>query len=178
MPRPEKVAAIAEIKDRIKDSEIAILTQYMGINVEQVTELRRKLRESDVDYKVYKNTLAKRALDELDLGEAAKFMDGPTAWAFSKDPVAPAKILKEFADSVKFIAMSGGILDGKIISQAQLEALATLPSRDQLLAQLVGTIAAPLRNFVGALNAIPRNFVNVLDQIKKKKEEEGAADAA
>ncbi len=177
MPRPEKAATIAEIKDRIGNSEIAVLTQYMGINVEQITELRRKLRESDVEFKVYKNTLAKRALDELDLGGAAAFLDGPTAWAFSKDPVAPAKVLKEFSLGVKFISMAGGILDGKVVSQAQLEALAVLPGREQLLAQVVGTIAAPLRNFVGVLSAVPRNFVNVLDQIKKKKEE-GAAGAA
>jgi large subunit ribosomal protein L10 len=169
---PEKVAAVTEIKERIESSKIAIMTQYVGINVEQVTDLRKRLRDADVGYKVYKNNLAKRALEELELGDAASHMDGPTAWTFSEDPVAPAKILKEFSSEVNFVAMCGGVLDGKVVSKEQLEVLASLPSRDQLLAQVVGTIAAPLRNFVGTLNALPRNFVNVLDQIKKQKAEE------
>ena len=136
--------------------------------------MRSKLRAENVEYKVFKNTLAKRALDDLGLSDAVEFMDGPTAWAFCDDPVAPAKVLKDFGKEAAFVVMSGGILDGKVISGDQLDALASLPSRDVLLAQVVGTIAAPLRNLVGTLNAVPRNFVNVLDQIKKQKEEAAA----
>lgn len=175
MANPEKIAVVAEIKERIESSEIAIMTQYVGINVEQVTELRRRLREADIGYKVYKNNLAKRALNELSLGEVAVHMQGPTAWTFAQDPVAPAKILKGFSGEVGFISMGGGILDGKIVSKEQLEALAILPSKEQLVAQVVGMIAAPLRNFVGVLSAVPRNLVNVLDQIKKQNEEEPSA---
>ena len=175
MANPEKIAAVAEIKERIESSEITIMTQYVGINVEQVTELRKRLRDADIGYKVYKNNLAKRALDALDLGDAAVHMQGPTAWTFAQDPVSPAKIINGFSKEVSFISMSGGILDGKIISKEQLEALASLPSKEQLIAQVVGTIAAPLRNFVGVLSAVPRNLVNVLDQIKKQKEEEPSA---
>ena len=175
MARPEKVKTVAELKDRIQNNAVAIATQYMGINVEQVTELRNRLRSENIEFKVYKNTLVRRALDELELEEAAAFLDGPTAWAFSHDPLAPAKVLKGFGKEVPFVAMRGGILEGRVVSKEQLEALADLPPREQLLAQVVGTIAAPLRNFVGTLNALPRNLVNVLDQIRKKQEEEAAA---
>ena len=175
MPKQVKIDAVAELKERIETSELVILTKYVGINAEKATLLRKKLREGHVEYKVFKNTLAKRVLDELELSGAAKFMNGPTGWAFSKDPVAPSKILKDFNKDVPLVEMTGGILEGKVVSKAQLDALASLPSREVLLSQVVGTIAAPLRNFVSTLNALPTNLVNVLDQIKKMKEESGAA---
>ena len=175
MPKPEKAEIISELKDRITNSEITILTHYKGIDVEQDTTLRRKLREQNVGYKVYKNTLAKRALDELGLSEAVTFVEGPTAWAFSNDPVTPAKIFKDFSKEVNVLGMNGAIYGGAILSLDQLNALADLPSREALLAQVVGTIAAPLRNLVGTLNALPRNLVSVLDQIRKQKEEQPAA---
>lgn len=170
MATSEKEAAVAEFRDRLANNEIAIMTRYVGINVAQVTELRRKLREANVEYKVYKNTLATIVLRENGLESAADFMQGPTAWAFCKDPVAPAKILKDFSVGSKFVAMGGGVLSGRVVTAQQLESLASLPSRDVLLAQTVGTIAAPLRNLVGVINALPRNLVNVLDQIRKQKE--------
>jgi len=126
---------------------------------------------------VFKNTLAKRVLDELDLSEAVTYMDGPTVWAFSEDPVAPAKIIKDFAKGVDVLRMQGGILEGRTISKEKLDQLADLPSREQLLAQVVGTIAMPLRNLVGTLEAVPRNMVNVVEAIRKKKEEEEGAAA-
>lgn len=175
MARPEKEAAVAELKQRIRDNEVAIITKYVGINVAQVTELRRQLREAGVEFKVYKNTLAAIALRELGLESAAGFMQGPTAWAFSKDPVAPAKILKAYHKQVEAVAMSGGIIGGRVIGLAQLQALADLPSADQLRAQVVGVIAMPLRNLVGALSALPRNLANVVDQIRKQKEEQAQA---
>lgn len=175
MATPEKEAAIAELKENIQNCSVAIMSQYQGITAEQVTTLRAKLREQNVTYRVYKNTLAKRALDELELGDASGYMDGPTAWAFCEDPVAPAKVLKDFSADVKVVSMLGGVLDGEVIDASKLNALADLPSRDQLLAQVVGTIAMPLRNLVGTLNAVPRNMVNVIEAIRKKKEEEEAA---
>lgn len=171
MPKPEKEAAVAELKQRLQESEVAIISQYVGINVAQVTDLRRKMREAGVDYKVYKNTLAAIALSELGLEDAAKYMDGPTAWAFSKDPVAPAKIIKDFSKQVDKVMMSGGIVSGKVVGPDSLKALADLPSMDQLRAQVVGVIAMPLRNVVGALSALPRNLASVVDQIRKQKEE-------
>ena len=168
--RPEKVASVAEIKERIQASEIAIMTSYQGINVEAVNNLRKTLREAGVEYKVYKNNLATIALEDLGLEAAAKHFNGPTAWAFSTDPVAPAKILKTLGATNKFLVMNGGVLGGKVVTGAQLNALASLPSREVLLGQVVGTIAMPMRNLVGALSAVPRGLVNVLDQIKKQKE--------
>lgn len=175
MPKQYKIDSVAELKEKIQGCQIAILSKYIGINAAQATSLRKKLRDSKVEYKVFKNTLAKRVLDELELSDAATYMDGPTAWAFSSDPVAPAKVLKDFSKEVPLVEMTGGILEGKVVSKDQLDALASLPPRDVLLGQVVGTIAAPLRNFVSTLNALPTNLVNVLDQIKKQKEEGGAA---
>jgi large subunit ribosomal protein L10 len=175
MARPDKVEAVDEIKSRIEGSSVAIVTQYQGITVEQVTDLRSKLRSEGVTFKVYKNTLAKRALDDMGLSDAVAYMEGPIAWAFCEDPVAPAKILKKFSESVPAIVMRGGILDGKPVSSDQLSSLADLPSQDQLRAQLVGTLAMPLRNFVGALSAVPRNLAGVLEQVRKQKEEAEAA---
>ena len=175
MKRSQKEQSVEELRERLNAHSIAILTKYQGINVAKVTELRRKLRESGVEFKVYKNTLARIVLNELGLDQAAEFMEGPTAWAFSNDPVAPAKVLKDFAKEVEFVAMQGGILDGKVLGPQGLNALADLPSRDELIAQVVGTIAQPLRSTVGALSALPRNLASVVDQIRKQKEEAGEA---
>jgi len=175
LPKPEKIEAVAEFKERLQSNVVAIATQYKGINVEQATNLRRKLREKHVEFKVCKSTLAKLALDEMGLSDAAACIDGPTAWAFCKDPVTPAKILKEFSKEAPVVVANGGVLEGRAITKAQVEALATMPPREVILAQVVGTIVAPLRNFVGVLNALPRNLVNVLDQIRKQKEESAAA---
>lgn len=103
LARPEKEAVVEELKANIEGSTIAIATQYKGITVEEVTELRAQLREADVIYKVYKNTLAKRALDDLGLPEVAEYMEGPIAWAFCADPVTPAKLLKLFSKNVEAI---------------------------------------------------------------------------
>ena len=174
MPTKEKIEAVAEMKERLANNQIAIATKYVGMNVFQATNLRSKLRESGVEFKVYKNTLARLALREMGMEKAADFMEGPTAWAFSKDPVSPAKVLQDFGKEVPFVAMQGGVLEGQPVSAAQLEALASLPPRDVLIAQVVGTMAMPLRNAVGALSALPRNLVNALDQIRKQKEEQAA----
>lgn len=175
MPTEQKIKTVAEIKERVSGSTISIITQYVGMNVEQATALRKQLREAGAQLKVYKNNLAKIALDDLGLSAAAESMEGPTAWAFCDDPVAPAKVLKDFSKEVQFIVMRGGVLSGSVVSAAQMEALAALPPREALLAQVVGTIAAPLRDTVGVLSALPRNLVNALDQIRKQKEEAPAA---
>lgn len=178
LPKPQKIEAVEELRARIQSHMLTIATQYQGVTVEQVTALRRKLRAENVEFKVYKNTLAKRVLDELGLSGAAEFIVGPTAWAFSNDPMVPPKIFKDFAKEVKAIALNGGIFEGRVISKQQVESLASMPPREVLLALVVGTIAAPLRNLVGVLNALPRSLVNVLDQIRKQKADSESAEAA
>ena len=175
MARPEKEAAVAELKESIQNSSVAIMTRYQGITVAEVTTLRATLRAENIKFKVFKNTLAQRALDELQLSDAVAFMDGPTVWAFSDDPTAPARILKKFAKDVAALQVRGGILEGKAVNAAMIDMLADLPTRDQLIAQVVGVMAAPLRNFLGTIQAVPRNFVGVVDAIKKQKEEGAAA---
>jgi large subunit ribosomal protein L10 len=175
LPKQYKIDAVAEFKQRLQSHTLTVATQYQGITVEQVTQLRRTLREANVEFKVYKNTLVTRVLNELNLSGALDFIDGPTAWAFSNDPVAPSKIMKEIAKEVKVLSMNGGILEGRVVSKAQVLSLAAMPPREVLLGQVVGTIAMPLRNAVGVLNALPRNLVNALDQIRKQKEEAAAA---
>lgn len=175
MPTPEKIRTVQEIKERLQSNTIAVMTQFKGINVAQDTELRKRLRQAGIQYKVYKNTLARIALREIGAEKAADFMDGPTAWAFSKDPVAPAKILREFAKEVPVIQIVGGVLEGRPITKEQVLNLANLPPKEVLQAQVIGAIAGPLRNLVTVLSAVPRNLVTVLNEIKKKKEEQNAA---
>lgn len=175
MATQEKIDTIAEFKEHFQKAQIAIATRYIGINAEQATNLRKKLRDENVVFKVYKNTLIKRALEELEMAGAVQFLEGPTAWAFSEDPVAPAKVLKEFSKDVPVVSMGGGVLEGKTISEDELTALAELPSQEELIAQVVGTIAAPLRNLVSVINAPLRDFATVIEQIRKQKEEAGEA---
>lgn len=175
MPTQEKIETVREIKEKLQNSKIAIMTTYVGINVAQVTDLRKRLRESGIKYKVYKNNLARIALREIGAEHAADFMKGPTAWAFSDDPVAPAKILQDFSKEVQFVQILGGVMEGKVLTREQVLSLANLPPKEILVAQVVGTIAAPLRNLVTVLSALPRNLVTVLNEIKKKKEEATSA---
>lgn len=175
MATQQKVDVVAEFKQRMQESEIAIATRYIGISAGQVTELRKRLRDQSISFKIFKNTLVKRALDELGLEAAETLLEGPTAWAFCKDPVAPAKVLKDFGKDVPVVQMGGGILGGRVLSAKELDALAALPGREALLAQVVGTVAAPLRNLVGVLSAPMRNMANVLEQIRKQKEQSGEA---
>ena len=174
MPKPEKIEAVAELKERLQSAKLAVMTKYVGINADQSESLRKTLRTNKVSMKVYKNTLAKRALDELGLGEAAAFMSGPTGWAFSDDPVSPAKVLKDFSKDVPLVEMVGGVLEGRVVTKKQLDALATLPSREVLLGQVAGTLAAPISSFASVLNALPRNLASVLEQVRKQEEEAAA----
>lgn len=175
MPTPEKIQMVQEIKERLQSNVIAVMTQFKGITVAQDTELRKRLREAGIQYKVYKNTLARIALREIGAEKAADFMDGPTAWAFSKDPVAPAKILKEFSKEVPVIQIVGGVMGGRPLTKEQVISLASLPPKEVLQAQVIGTIAGPLRKLVTVLSAVPRNLVTVLNEIKKKKEGQQSA---
>lgn len=170
--RQAKVAAVAELKEKMGASVTFILTDYRGLNVAEITKLRRKLGEAAVEYRVVKNTLASRAARELGLEGLEPFLEGPTAIAFSsEDPVAPAKILSEAMSANKTLKIKAGVLEGRIIGLDDIKALADLPSREELLARVVGGFQAPLYGLVNVLAGNLRNLVNVLDAIRKQKEE-------
>lgn len=171
MARPDKEAAVKELQDKLKKSKSLVITDYIGLKVSEMTELRAKLREADVDYKVVKNTLAKIAADNSDLSEINEFLSGPTAIAFGiEDVVSPAKILNEFAEKHDVLEIKGGFLNGVIISKEKVESLAKIPSREELLAKAFATMKAPITGFVNVLSGNTRNLVSVLSQIKEQKE--------
>jgi large subunit ribosomal protein L10 len=171
MARPDKEAAVKEIQEKLKEAKSLVVTDYIGLDVAEMTELRAKLREAGVDYKVVKNTLARIAANNSDLSELNEFFNGPTAVAFGiEDVVAPAKILDEFAEDHEVLEIKGGYLNGEIISKEKVESLAKIPSRDELLGKAFASMKAPITGFVNVLNGNLRNFVNVLSQIKDQKE--------
>ncbi len=166
-----KEAVVAEIKEKLKKAQVAILTDYRGLNVSDITELRRQLREEGIEYRVLKNTLTKRAAAELGYEGLEEFLEGPTAIAFSyDDPVGPAKILSKFAKGNDKLKLKAGILEDALISQEKIVFLADLPSKEVLLAQVAGTFASPLTSFASVLQANLRNFVYVLDAVRQEKE--------
>lgn len=161
-PRPEKVAIVDEVKERLSSSQAALLTEYRGINVADMQTLRRSLREAGGDYKVYKNTLVRFAARDLGI-EIESMLTGPTAIAFvpnegGGDPVSVAKTLREFAKTNEHLVVKGGVLGDKVLSEADAKALAEVAPREVLLAQLAGAMAAPLQQFAGLLQALPRDF--------------------
>ncbi len=175
MPRPDKVAVVEEVKDKLSRSKGTILADYRGLNVKQVTELRAKLREAGVEYKVVKNTLTSIAAKELGLDDLVEQLSGPTAIAFGyEDPVAPAKILAEFAKANKALELKGGVLTGSVIGVDDVKALAELPSREELLSQVVRGMQAPIAGMVNVLQGTIRNVVYALEAVRKQKEEAGA----
>ena len=170
MARPEKEATVAEVKERFQRAKAVVLTDYRGLNVAEVTELRKRLREAGVEYKVVKNTLATRAANETDLGELEGHLVGPIAMAFGyEDPAVPAKILANFARDHKNLELKAGILEGKVLGQAEVKALADLPSREQLLAMVAGVFQAPLRGLAIVLSGPLRNMAYGLEALRKQR---------
>lgn len=175
MARPDKVAAVAEIKDKLSRAQGAVITDYRGLNVSQVTELRKKLREAGVEYKVVKNTLTIRAAEESGLNDVVPLLTGPTAIAFGyEDPVVPAKVISDFAKSNKDLEVKGGLLEGQVLDIDAVKALADLPSREVLLGQVVRGMQAPISGMVNVLQGSIRNVVYALEAVRKQKEEAGA----
>lgn len=170
MARPDKEAVVSELYDKLSRSQSVILADYRGLNVAEVTELRKKLREAGVELKVAKNTLTRLAAAKANIEGLNPYLEGPTALAFGyEDPVAPAKILSTFAKDHKNLELKAGLLEGKVIDLEKVKSLADLPSREALLGQLLGLIQAPVRNLVNVLSAPIRNTVYVLEAIRKKQ---------
>jgi large subunit ribosomal protein L10 len=158
-PRPEKVAVVEEVRARLSAADAAILTEYRGLNVGELADLRRSLRAAGGDYKIYKNTLVRFAVADLGLTELEALLVGPTAIAFVEgDAAGVAKSLRDFGRAHPSLVVKGGILGERVLTAADAAALADLPSRDELLARFAGGLAQPLRQLAGLLAALPRNF--------------------
>lgn len=172
MNREQKVEEVKRIADRFEKAKALIFADYRGLKVSEMTELRAKLHENGAEMKVVKNRLVKRVLKDRGLTELDQFFVDPTAMASAEeDAVAPAKVLVEFAKAHEALTLKAGLMDGAILTKAQIEYLATLPSRDELLGRALASMNAPATNFVGVLAALPRQVVTVIDAIRRKKEE-------
>ncbi|RKN65181.1 50S ribosomal protein L10 [Paenibacillus ginsengarvi] len=150
----EKQQVVSEVAAKLRESTSTIVADYRGLNVAQVTELRKRLREAGVDFQVLKNTLVRRATVEAELTDLNEVLTGPTAVAFSPDAVAAAKILNEFAKKNDALKVKGGVVEGRVIDVDQVKALAELPSREGLLSMLLSVLQAPIRNFALAVKAV------------------------
>ncbi|MBW3669621.1 MAG: 50S ribosomal protein L10 [Actinobacteria bacterium] len=158
-PRPEKVAVVEEVRTKLDASSAAILTEYRGLKVKELADLRRTLRAAGGEYKIYKNTLVRFAARDLGLDDLEAMLEGPTAIAFvDGDAVDVAKALRDFARTNPNLVVKGGVLGSSILSAKDAGALADLPSREVLLARIAGGLAAPMVQFAGLLQALPRNF--------------------
>lgn len=174
MNKEEKKIEVEKMRENFTKAQIAILTDYKGLKVSQMTELRKKLRSEGSEMHVLKNRLAKLAVKDTPIEILISHFTGTTALTISnKDPVAPAKILVAFEKDNELLKFKAAALNGKALSREQVIALAKLPSREELIAKLLGSMMAPARNFVTVLAQIPRQVVNVLAAIRDKKEKEG-----
>ena len=178
-PRAEKVAVVEEVRERLEGSSGSVLTEYRGLTVKDMAELRIRLSEAGGDYKVFKNTLVRRAVSGSEHEALGSLLTGPTAIAFVRDEItAVAKALRDFSRAHPNLVMKGGLLDGKLLDGRDLAALADLPTRDVLLAQLAGAIAAPLRQLAGLMEALPRNLAYGLSALADQRRSEGGEEAA
>src|SRR5690606_14371547 len=160
----QKKQIVQEIADKFTESQTSVVVDYRGLDVSQVTELRKQLREEGIEFHVYKNTMTRRATESVELGELNEVLVGPTAIAFSKDDVvAPARILNNFAKENEELEIKGGVIEGKVASLEQIKELADLPNHEGMVSMLLSVLQAPIRNFAYAVKS-------VADQ----KEEQGA----
>lgn len=169
--RPRKVGQVESIREKLDDTAAAILTDFRGLNVREISQLRSKLRDAGAEYKVVKNTLLERAADSLGIVGLEPYLQGPTAVAFSKrDAVAPARILAEYIRQMKKLEVKAGLVEGRVLTADQVRALADLPSRNQLLSMAFANMKSPLVGVASVLVALQRNLVYALDQIRQKQE--------
>jgi len=170
MAMQEKEAVVNDIRQKFESSKTIVLADYRGLNVEEVTELRKKMREAGIEYKVLKNTMTSRAAKAANIEGLDRYLTGPTALAFSyNDYVAPAKILADFAKTHKKLELKAGVLDGKVIDFEAVKNLADLPSREVLLGMVVGMMQAPMRGLVTVLAGPLRSFACAVEAIRKQK---------
>jgi len=168
--REDKRQIVDDLHVAMTESSAGVVTHYRGLGVSQMAELRRQLKLVDVSLQVVKNTLARRAAEGTDFEAAEALFTGPVAIAYGSDPVGMAKAISDFAKKHEAFEIQGGVLDGKVISPEDIKALASLPSREVLLAKMLGSMQAPISGFVRTLNEIPSSFVRVLAAVRDQKE--------
>ncbi|MED4052464.1 50S ribosomal protein L10, partial [Priestia megaterium] len=150
-----KQQVVTEIADKLRASKSTIVVDYRGLTVSEATELRKQLREAGVEFKVYKNSLTRRAAESAEMAELNEFLTGPNAIAFSnEDVVAPAKVLNDFAKNHEALEIKAGVIEGKLVTLDEVKAIATLPSREGLLSMLLSVLQAPIRNLALATKAV------------------------
>ena len=168
-----KVMKVSQIVERLNKSKSMVMVDFKGITVEEITALRVKFREAGVDYVVLKNSLVERALHDTGIKGLDDLLVGPSAFAFGmKDEVAPAKIISEFIEQSKTEKMTikAGLVEGKVVDRNAVIALSKLPPREVLIARMMGSLNAPVTNFVGVLSATLRSLVYAVDAVRKQKE--------
>jgi len=176
MARPEKVAVVDEIRTKLDESDAAILTEYRGLTVSELAALRGALRPAATEYKVFKNTLARRAAEEAGLSDLSSLLQGPTAIAFVRgDAVAAAKAIREFGKVAPALVVKGGLLGSRVLTPGDIEALADIEPREVLLARLAGGFQAPLVKAAGLFQAFTRNFAYGLKAYVDQRVEGGEA---
>jgi large subunit ribosomal protein L10 len=170
----EKKAVVEEIAAQVAKAKAIVLAEYRGLEVGSMTELRRRARRSGVYLRVLKNTLARRAVKDTPFEKLAESMIGPLIYGISSDPVATAKVMNEFAKANEKFVIRAGAMPDAVISAKEVTALAALPSRDELLAKLMGTMQAPIATFVRTLNEVPARFARTLAAVHDAKQKAGA----
>ena len=168
--REEKAAVIEEVRAQVAQAGSIVLAEYRGLTVEKITQLRKQARESGVYLRVLKNTLVRRAVKDTPYEKLADQMVGPLMYGISADPVAPAKLIASFAKANDQLVVKGGAMPNVVMDVAGVQALATMPSREELLAKLLGTMQAPVATFVRTLNEVPTKFVRGLAAVRDKQE--------
>ncbi len=170
MPRPEKVTEVELLETRLRRAAGVILTDFRGLTVAEISLLRGKLRNAGAEYRVVKNRLFGIATKALGIEGLGPYLEGPTAAAFaSRDPAAAAKVIQEFIRQTRKLVVKGSVVAGRVYDEAQTKTLAELPGRQELLARLVGGVAAPLSGLAVVLGGVPRKLVYALDQIRRQR---------
>ena len=170
----DKKAAVAEISAKVAQAQSIVLAEYRGLEVGDMTTLRAKARSSGVYLRVLKNSLARRAVTGTPFESLAEHMFGPLAYGISTDAVAAAKVLNEFAKANEKFVIKAGAMPGQVMTPKQVATLASMPSREELLAKLLGTMQAPIAKFVQTLNEVPAKFVRTVAAVREQKEKQAA----
>jgi len=170
----QKKEVVAEVSARIAKAQTIVLAEFRGLPVEKVTQLRAKARAAGVYLRVLKNSLARRAVQGTPFEKLSDQMVGPLAYGISEDPVAAAKVLHAYAKENDKLVIKGGAMPNHVMSAKEIGSLATLPSRDELIAKLMGTMQAPIAKFVQTLNQVPGKFVRTLAAVRDQKEKQAA----